>query len=115
VDYIVSMSLDSRRTHRSSSSVVTVLLVVGVCVTGVLVDAARTGADSERGTQTGTAVNGRARHHQRRGGGSSHRGGGRDHHERPGQQVSDCSAVRQFARQTMHFSNALPATKSHGQ
>jgi len=82
------------RTCRSLSSVVTVVLL-GVCLTGVLVDVAGAGdAVPETAERRGSSQ--RSGHHDRR------------------QQASDCGAVRQFARQTMHYGNALPATKSHG-
>ena len=84
------------RTSRSSRKAAVVVLIV--CVISVLMDAVVAG--DER-TDTGAERRDAAPHQRQQG-----------HHRH--QHSSDCSAVRQFARQTMHYSNALPASKSNG-
>ena len=84
------------RTSRSLRKTAVVVLVVFVI--SVLMDAVVAG--DER-TDTGAERRDAPPHHRQQG-----------HHRH--QHSSDCSAVRQFARQTMHYSNALPASKSHG-
>ena len=84
-----------RRTTRSST--VTVVLLV-ISVTGILADAGAAADDDRALTETDER---------------QRRGAGNHQHDRR-QHASDCSAVHQFARQSMQYINVLPATKSHG-
>jgi len=94
--YRLSMSIHSRT---SRSLTLTIVLLV-VCVTDVLVGA----DDDDDDVWSLTAADGRQRREAR---------GSHGQHELR-QYVSDCSAVHRFVRQTMHYSNALPASKNHG-
>jgi len=96
---VVSMwSINDRTTRRCSG--LTVLLLVVLCTSAVSVDGVSHDVDEVRAPTD-------AERHPRRAWSGRHR-------HVPSQSVSNCTAVHQFAVETLHYSNELPVTKRHG-